>query len=98
MIAANFLPEAEKEFLEETEYYSQARTGLGVRFQNAVEAALSRAQNHPHSGAPTDHHTRAIGVKGFPFRIIYRIDQQQLLVVAIAHHRRKPAYWLGRIK
>jgi hypothetical protein len=42
-----FLPEAEAELLHEVEYYSAARSGTGVRFQVAVEAALERAARHP---------------------------------------------------
>jgi plasmid stabilization system protein ParE len=91
------LPAAEAELLHEVEYYSSARAGTGVRFQAAVEAALERACRHPLGGAPSPKGTRSVLVKGFPFSIVYRPSNAELLVVAIAPHRRRPGYWLARI-
>jgi toxin ParE1/3/4 len=92
-----FLPEADDEFLAEIEYYSQERSGLGIRFQLAVEAAITRASAYPLAGAPVHKNIFRVGLKGFPFHVIYRIDPAQLLVVAIAHHKRQPDYWANRI-
>jgi hypothetical protein len=36
-------------------------------------------------------------VKGFPFSIVYRVSDVELLVVAVAPHRQRPGYWLPRI-
>ena len=90
MSLARFLPEAEAELLHEVLFYSNARAGHGVRFQAAVEAALERAYRHPLGGAPAPKGTRSVLVKGFPFSIVYRASQAELLVVAIAPHRRRP--------
>lgn len=97
MITVRFLPLARAELLHEVEYYSKSTTGAGVRFQAAVEAALDRASRHPFGGAPTAHGTRSMLVKGFPFSVVYRANDGELLVVAIAPHRRRPGYWLPRI-
>jgi toxin ParE1/3/4 len=94
---ARFLPEAEAELLHEVEYYSTARSGAGVRFQAAVEAAADRATRHPHGGAPSLKGTRSILVKGFPFSLVYRYASGELLVVAVAPHRKQPGYWLSRL-
>ena len=37
------------------------------------------------------------GLKRFPFHVIYRATQTQIIVLAVAHQRRRPAYWTGRI-
>lgn len=97
MIPVLFLPQAEAELLHEVEYYSNARTGTGIRFQAAVEASLERAARHPMGGAPSPRGTRSVLVKGFPFSVVYRANEAELLVVAIAPHRRRPGYWLPRI-
>jgi toxin ParE1/3/4 len=94
---ALFLPEAEAELLHEVEYYSRARAGTGVRFQAAVEAAVERAVRHPNGGAPSHRRTRIVLVKGFPFSVIYRASESELLVVAIAPHRKRPGYWVSRL-
>jgi toxin ParE1/3/4 len=92
-----FLPQAEAELLHEVEYYSSARAGTGVRFQAGVEASIERATRHPLGGAPSPKGTRSALVKGFPFSVVYRANELELLVVAIAPHRRRPGYWLPRI-
>jgi plasmid stabilization system protein ParE len=97
VISVRFLPPAEAELLHEIEYYSSARTGTGVRFQAAVEAALERAARHPLGGAPSPKGTRSVLVKGFPFSVVYRANELELLVVAVAPHRRRPGYWMARI-
>jgi toxin ParE1/3/4 len=95
--STQFLPEAEAELLHEVEYYSTARTGAGVRFQAAVEAAADRAMRHPQGGAPSLKGTRSMLIKGFPFSLVYRCSGGELLVVAVAPHRRAPGYWLSRL-
>ncbi|HEY9105932.1 MAG TPA: type II toxin-antitoxin system RelE/ParE family toxin [Roseateles sp.] len=82
MIAVRFLPPAEAELLHEIEYYSKAGAGTGIRFQAAVEACLQRAARHPSGGASSPMGTRSAS---------------ELLVVAVAPHRRRLGYWLPRI-
>jgi toxin ParE1/3/4 len=98
VIKVRFLPAAEIEMLKEVTYYSKARKGTGPRFQAAVQAALSRAATHPFGGAPSFKETRSVLVKGFPFSIVYRPSQHELLVVAIAPHRKRPQYWASRVE
>jgi len=93
-----FLPAAETELLRELAYYSKARSGAGVRFQAAVEAAVARAASHPLGGAPSFKETRSVLVRGFPFSVVYRPAAHEVLVVAIAPHRKRPYYWASRIE
>jgi len=36
-------------------------------------------------------------VRRFPFTIIYAIDTNEVVVVAVAHQRRRPFYWRARV-
>jgi toxin ParE1/3/4 len=96
--ALRFLPAAEAELLKEIAYYSTVRTGAGIRFQAAVEAAVFRATRHPFGGAPSFNETRSVLVKGFPFSVVYRPVARELLIVAIAPHRKRPQYWATRVE
>lgn len=93
-----FLPDAEAELLKEVAYFSATGIGLGVKFQRAVETAVNLAVANPDGGAPSMHGTRRRLVKGFPFSVVYRVREAEILVVAIMHHRRKPGYWVSRIE
>jgi toxin ParE1/3/4 len=98
VIRPRFLPSAEAELLAEVAFYSDARQGLGVRFQAAVEVTLARALEHPTSGVAGRRSTRRLAIKGFPFFLIYRPAADELLVVAVAHQSRRPDYWLARVR
>jgi len=91
-----FLPEAAGELLTEVSYYSAIRVGLGIQFADAVEAAISIVLTNPNAGSPAQRGTRRRIVKDFPFSIIYRPSDAEILIVALAHHRRKPGYWKQR--
>ncbi len=98
MIKTRFLPAAELELLAEMAYYSRARAGLGFRFQSAIEGAVARACAFPMSGRPSAKATREMLVKSFPFNVVYRPGESEILIVAIAHQSRQPGYWLARIQ
>jgi plasmid stabilization system protein ParE len=36
-------------------------------------------------------------VKRWPYSIAYMVRREQIVIVAIAHHRRPPDYWLDRV-
>ena len=93
-----FLPPAEAELFEGISYYSAIRSELGVRFEQAVTSAARSAAAHPERGAPRSKSTRRWLVKSFPFGIIYRVDESGILIVAVAHQRKKPEYWAARTR
>jgi toxin ParE1/3/4 len=92
-----FLPAAEIEFLRELAYYAKARPGSAAKFETSVEAATKMAARHPQGGAPSYTATRTFRVKGFPFSLVYRASEKEVLVVAIAPHGKKPGYWASRV-
>jgi plasmid stabilization system protein ParE len=97
VIKPRFLPAAEAELLKEVAYYSNVSDGLGIKFAHAVESAVKNAVSNPSSGAPSPKGTRNRLVKGFPFSVVYRSNDTEILVVALMHHRREPGYWANRI-
>ena len=92
-----FLPAAELELINEVTYYSKGRAGSAAKFEASVEAATQMAMRHPQGGAPSYKETRAFRVKGFPFSLVYRAAPDEILIVAIAPHSKKPLYWVARV-
>jgi plasmid stabilization system protein ParE len=92
-----FLAPAEAELLEAISYYSSIGAELGLRFESEVSAAVRGAVAHPERGAPRSKNTRRWLVKGFPFGVIYRESEVEILVVAVAHERKRPGYWSRRV-
>lgn len=93
-----FLPPAQAELLEGISYYSATRFDLGAKFEQAVAEAVRSAVAHPERGAPRSKNTRRWLVKGFPFGVIYRATDAEVVIVAVAHQRKRPEYWSQRIE
>jgi len=95
---ARFIAAARREFLAEVVYYNRQEPGLGVRFAAAVEEATARAVAFPLTGSPASKNTRRVFVKDFPFAVVYRSDENGIVIFALAHHSRRPEYWQPRVQ
>ena len=91
-----FLAPAEAELLEAIAYYAAIRAELGVRFEEAVSSAARDVVARPKHGAPRSRNMRRWLVKGFPYSLIYRAHKSEVVIVAVAHQRRRPEYWVRR--
>lgn len=94
-------PEAEEEMEEAALWYEEQRPGLGGRLLAAVATTLDRIRRFPHAGAsvphlPEDLPARQVVVKGFPYSVVFLLTPAGIDVLAIAHHRRRPGYWVAR--
>ena len=98
MRRARFVAAARREFLEEVAYYSEQEPGLGTRFAAAVEEATARALAFPLAGSPASKSARRVFVRDFPFAVVYRATTEGIVVFALAHHQRRPGYWLLRAR
>lgn len=92
-------PEADEEFQYEIDYYESQEEGLGARFRAAVEFAAERIRAQP-SFFPIYEATpcRECPVRRFPFAIYYLEQPDYIWVVAFANQRRRPGYWLNRLR
>jgi plasmid stabilization system protein ParE len=90
-----FHPAARDEFIAAAEYYDAAVPGLGDRFLVAVRRATDLALSYPEAGALRGPARRLL-VPGFPYDVVYRVRDETLEVLAIAHQHRRPGYWRAR--
>jgi len=89
-------PEAVDELTEAARYYEDQQPGLGGRFLDSVEASLSLLEKAPEIWPADSRGRRKYLVRRFPYLIIYRYQDGQIYVLAIAHTKRKPGYWKKR--
>jgi hypothetical protein len=47
----------------------------------------------PQRWPQVDHRHRRYVVKRFPFSVLYRFNESEVVIVAVAHHKRHPAFW-----
>jgi toxin ParE1/3/4 len=88
--------EAEDDLAEAAAFLEGRVAGLGIRLAGEVEHAIERLRENPHVGAHLGGGVRKLRVNRFPYTLIYRILPTEVLVLAVAHHRRRPSYWRGR--
>ncbi|WP_228614603.1 type II toxin-antitoxin system RelE/ParE family toxin [Alkalimonas sp.] len=92
-----FIAPARREFLQEVLYYNEQKPGLGAAFVLDIEEATVRAVTFPEAGSPAPMNTKRVFAQKFPFSVVYRPDNEGIVVFAVAHHSRKPKYWVSRI-
>jgi len=89
--------EADRELTDATIYYPrEASPALALTFLAEFERALDLPCAHPYLAAAWRNDRRRFPLRRFPFSIIYYVHDNELRVIALAHHRRKPTYWVRR--
>ena len=91
-------PEAAEEHKKQVAHYEEIQAGLGRRyhteFQNVLASVCASSDRSRIVSAPDIR--RAI-FKVFHFDLVYREVDGLVQVLAIAHHRRQPGYWVARL-
>ena len=85
------------EVIEQAHYVERQRRGYGDRFLLAFEKARDYPITHPLAGHPDQFGTRSVSITGFSHDLVYIIRGDLLLIIAVAHHRRRPGYWSDRL-
>lgn len=76
---------------------TRGSTGSGCGSWRSVEETTERISASPDAGAPLQGGHRKRIVPGFLYNIIYRVWEDYVYVVAVAHQHRHPGYWRQRI-
>lgn len=95
-LSITFRPEARAELVEAWAWYEEQRPGLGDELAACVEAAIGKAARQPDAYAVVHEGVRRVLVRRFPYGVFYVVEAGELLVLAIAHGRRRPHYWRDR--
>ena len=86
---------ASAEFADAVRWYEQKRIGLGGDVFDAVTHAIEVVRNNPEIGSLAGR-ARSWLLTRFPYRLIYRVRDEDIYIVAIAHTSRRPGYWKHR--
>ncbi len=98
MIDYRFLRPAEEEMTEASLFYEAASTGLGTDFLNDVQRTVTSLRQHPDLGHEVDRNLRRMLLQRFPFSLVYSLEANAILIVAVAHYGRRPGYWRERVE
>lgn len=95
---AEFLTEADDEFREAARYYETEAAGVGVAFIAALHKAVSEILEFPFATPFVRGSVRKKVLRHFSYNIFYAVEADTIIIVAVAHQRKRPSYWRARIK
>jgi plasmid stabilization system protein ParE len=96
-VKLRFLALADQELLDAFTWYEHQQPGLGMAFVNQVDRTIRRIAHYPESCPDTGEGIRRALVSRFPYGLWYAVEQDELVVYAVAHLHRRPRYWAARL-
>jgi toxin ParE1/3/4 len=89
-------PEAESEMIKAAAYYETQQADLGKRFLAALQDAINSILINPRLYPVVDLDVRRCLTKVFPFGVLFRVEPDEIVLVAVMHLARHPDYWKHR--
>lgn len=89
---------ARLEIEEAAEWYEIREPDLGVAFIESVEAIFGRIERTPQQFEPMntrEPYRRAL-IARFPYHVFFEALEERVVVIAVAHERRRSGYWRAR--
>jgi toxin ParE1/3/4 len=93
-----FHSEALQEYEDAARYYEACENGLGLRFTESVESAIRIILEDPARRRIFEKDIRRCLTRVFPYAVLYSIEPDYILIIAVMHCHREPGYWRHRVK
>ncbi len=78
--------------------YDDERRGLGEAFLDEIADAIRSMKQFPMASVSLSHRHRRFVMRRVPYQLVYEVRtlDDTIIIIAIAHFKRKPGYWRGR--
>lgn len=85
------------------EWYLNEKLALGLDFERELNRAIDLLRHEPipavaYLSIAAKHGVRRLILKRFPYDLVFVEREQVIVVVALAHHARRPGYWRDRLR
>jgi len=87
---------ATPELEDAVRFYELEYVGLGRKFKEEVRKAALRVAEYPKAWSIERGEVRKCLLHKFPYKLMYSVEADNILVIAVAHQHRKPDYWVDR--
>ena len=94
MTSYEFHPEALSEYESAAQYFAERQPGLDIA---SIEATIQRICESPRSWRVFDGEVRRCVAHVFPYAVLYSIEPDHVLIIAVMHCSREPGYWRHRL-
>src|SRR5687768_8131326 len=92
-----FLTVANQEVDDAVAWYSQQGTDLSRGFLDDLDRAVRLARTYPLLATQIEPEIRRLLFARYPYSLIYGIEEDTLVIIAVAHQQREPRYWADRV-
>ena len=93
-----FLTLAQHEVDDAVVWFDERQEGKGLEFLNALDRSVRLIKAYPHASPEIEPEIRRCLFANFPYAVIYGVDSETIVVLAVAHTHRQPRYWIDRLK
>lgn len=91
-----YLDGARFDFDESFDWYAERSVEAAIGFALEVDEAVAKIVAEPQRFPTTASCCRFCLVKRYPFRVVYQEGPERIVIVAVAHAKRRPRFWRGR--
>lgn len=95
-LPVSFHRAAQAEFDEAVAWYETQRTGLGRDFIGEIERSIALIAQNPERYPVVYRNIRRNIIRRFPYSLLYRVEPQRIILLAVFHASRDPAIWQTR--
>jgi plasmid stabilization system protein ParE len=96
-VNVRFLTLAQQEIDEAVIWFDEQADGKGMDFLDELDRVVRLIKSYPFASTEIEAAIRRCLFARFPYALIYSIEQQTIVVIAVAHARRAPRYWVDRL-
>lgn len=91
-----FRPEFFEDARRARDWYEYEQTGLGVQFADCLNKTVDSIAASPELFSLVDRITRVAVIRPFCYGAYFRVENEQVVFLAVLHLRRKPGLWRRR--
>ena len=92
-----FHPEALEDYQAAADWYRARSKSLALRFVGAIEDAILKITESPERWRVVDDDVRRCLTSVFPYGVLFTLESEFVLIVAVMHLSREPGYWKHRL-
>lgn len=93
-----FLTIAQQEVDDAVVWFAERAEGKGVDFLDELDRVVRLVKTYPYASPQIEPEIRRCLFARFPYSLVYGVDNDTIIVIAVAHTHRAPHYWIDRLQ
>lgn len=79
-------------------WYAERNPIAAEKLWLSVQSARTKIVAFPLATPKMGANTRRFVLRDYPYDLIYHVRENEIFIVAYAHHGRRPGYWKARLR